>query len=313
MTDSELFIQKDLPVNWHQEYITPNLIQAEKILRIYYEKQTKYQHAVIMEGACFGRSLVLDGKTQSTERDEFIYHEALVHPTMLSHPCPKRIFIGGGGEGATAREVLKHKSVERVVMVDIDKEVVSACRKYLPNHHQGSFDDERMEIIFEDALEFLLSTDELFDVAIIDVPDPLESGPAHKVFTMEFYRVLIKRLTSSGVMVSQSGPTGPGFYAECFTAVANTIRHAFPAFAAHHVFVPAFASTWGFTQGSMNSSAFNTCSKDVNTKLAHRNVAGLKMYDGITHEGLFSLPVYLRRAIDNETRIITESEPLFVF
>jgi spermidine synthase len=114
-------------------------------------------------------------------------------------------------------------------------------------------------------------------------------------------------------MVSQSGPTGPGFYAECFTAVANTVRHAFPAFAAHHVFVPAFASTWGFTQGSMNSSGFNTCSKDVNTKLAHRNVAGLKMYDGITHEGLFSLPVYLRRAIDNETRIITESEPLFVF
>ncbi|MCH2314543.1 MAG: hypothetical protein MK411_11175, partial [SAR202 cluster bacterium] len=103
MTNSELFFQKDLPVNWHQEYITPNLIQAEEILTIYYEKQTKYQHAFIMEGACFGRSLVLDGKTQSTEKDEFIYHEALVHPTMLSHPCPKRIFIAGGGEGATAR------------------------------------------------------------------------------------------------------------------------------------------------------------------------------------------------------------------
>jgi len=257
--------------------------------------------------------LVLDGKTQSTEKDEFIYHEALVHPTMLSHPCPKRIFIGGGGEGATAREVLRYKSVERVVMVDIDKEVVSACQKYLPNHHQGSFDDERIEVIFEDALEFLLSSDELFDVAIIDVPDPLESGPAHKVFTTEFYRVLIKRLTSNGVMVSQSGPTGPDSYSECFTAVANTIQLAFPGFAAYHVFVPSFASTWGFTQGSMNLSAFKTCSEDVNTKLAHRNVAGLKMYDGITHEGLFSLPVYLRRAMDNETRIITESEPLFVF
>ena len=99
MTNSKLFIQKDLPGNWHQEYITPNLIQAEEIVRTYYEKQTIYQHALIMEGACFGRSLVLDGKTQSTEKDEFIYHEALVHPTMLSHPCPKNIFIGGGGEG----------------------------------------------------------------------------------------------------------------------------------------------------------------------------------------------------------------------
>ncbi len=301
-----------LSPSWHQEHIAPNLIQAERLQEILYEETTDYQHAIIMEGAHFGRSLVLDGKTQSTEMDEFMYHEPLVHPSMIAHPSPKNIFIAGGGEGATAREVLKHNSVKKVVMVDIDEKVVSACREYLPRHHQGAFSDPRTQLIFTDAYSFLLEIDNQFDVAIIDVPDPIESGPSHKLFTKEFYSILLDRLGENGIMVVQSGPTDPASYKECFTAVVNTVGHVFPTSSAYHAFVPAFGSTWGFTQASRTPKIFNISSKAIDKKLDERKITDLKMYDGIAHNGLYSLPLYLRSELSKERRIITESTPLYV-
>ena len=127
--------------NWHYELITPDLVQAERIGEILFEGDTPYQHVRIHEAECFGRSLVLDDKTQSTEVDEFVYHEALVQPVMIAHPNPRTVFVAGGGEGATIREVLRHKSVEKVVMVDIDQQVVELCKKYLTSYHQGAFEE----------------------------------------------------------------------------------------------------------------------------------------------------------------------------
>ena len=112
-----------------------------KVRQVLYSGRTAYQMVDVVDSDVYGLSLILDGKTQSTERDEHIYHEALVHPAMLMHRSPRSVFIGGGGEGGTLREVLAHRSVERVVMLDLDREVVDLCRQYLPQHHQGSFDD----------------------------------------------------------------------------------------------------------------------------------------------------------------------------
>ena len=123
---------------WNYEYITPDLVQAERVKEVLFRGRTAYQDVQIIDGATFGRSLLLDGKTQSTEADEFVYHEALVQPAMVAHPDPREVFIAGGGEGATAREVLSHRSVTRAVMVDIDREVVELCQRYLPNHHRGA-------------------------------------------------------------------------------------------------------------------------------------------------------------------------------
>ena len=182
------------PGDWRYELITPDLYQAERIQRIYYSGRTPFQDVVVMEGEAFGRSLVLDGKTQSTEVDEFAYHEGLVHPSMIAHREPRSVFVAGGGEGATIREVLKHRTVERVVMVDIDREVVELCREYLPNHHSDSFDDPRVELIHDDCLAYLENNEESFDVFIIDVPDPLEAGPAYLLYTQEFYALLRDRM-----------------------------------------------------------------------------------------------------------------------
>ena len=211
------------PGDWHYELITPDLYQAERIRQTYYSGRTPFQDVVVMEGAAFGRSLVLDGKTQSTEVDEFAYHEGLVHPSMIAHDEPRSVFVAGGGEGATIREVLKHNTVDRVVMVDIDRKVVELCREHLPNHHRNSFDDSRVELIHDDCLSYLESNAERFDVFIIDVPDPLEAGPAYLLYTQEFYALLRERMNPHGMMVAQSGPTGPSFYEQCFSAVAETV------------------------------------------------------------------------------------------
>ena len=298
--------------DWHYELITPGLLQTEQRLRVFYRGQTEYQHVEVMDGATFGRTLVLDGKTQSTEVDEFVYHEALVHPSMIAHPNPKSVFVAGGGEGATIREVMSHRSVEQVVMVDIDKQVVDLCREYLPNHHQGSFDDPRLELHHMDALEFLEDTSLRFDVVIIDVPDPLEAGPAYLLFTQEFYSLLKERLRPGGLMVAQSGPTGPAFYEQCFSAVANTVGSVFSDVYLSEAFVPSFGTTWGFVIGSTGPDPTSLSVEETDSRISDRIDGELRFLDGITLRGMTSVPKYLRKAVDAEEKIITRDNPIFV-
>jgi spermidine synthase len=298
--------------DWHYELITPGLLQTEQRLRVFYRGQTEYQHVEVMDGATFGRTLVLDGKTQSTEVDEFAYHEALVHPSMIAHPNPKSVFVAGGGEGATIREVMSHRSVEQVVMVDIDKQVVDLCREYLPNHHQGSFDDPRLELHHMDALEFLEDTSLRFDVVIIDVPDPLEAGPAYLLFTQEFYSLLKERLRPGGLMVAQSGPTGPAFYEQCFSAVANTVGSVFSGVYLSEAFVPSFGTTWGFVIGSTGPDPTSLSVEETDSRISDRIDGELRFLDGITLRGMTSVPKYLRKAVDAEEKIITRDHPIFV-
>ena len=297
---------------WLYEWITPDLVQAERITRVLHSSTTPYQDVLIVESACFGRELVLDGKTQSTEVDEFVYHEALVQPAMVAHPAPRRVFIAGGGEGATAREVLSHPAVEKVVMVDLDKEVVDICRRYLPNHHRGAFDDQRLELHYEDALEYVRTCDGTFDVAIVDVPDPLEGGTAQLLYTQEFYGAVRDLLTDEGLLTVHAGPTGPAFYEQCFSAVANTMASVFPTVRTCEAFVPAFGTTWGFATGSLGPDPLEISPDEVDRRIAERVRSELRFYDGTTHLGMFALPRYLRLALEAESRVITRDNPLFV-
>ncbi|MCY4654007.1 MAG: fused MFS/spermidine synthase [Dehalococcoidia bacterium] len=300
------------PGDWHYELITPDLYQAERIRQTYYSGRTPFQDVVVMEGAAFGRSLVLDGKTQSTEVDEFAYHEGLVHPSMIAHDEPRSVFVAGGGEGATIREVLKHNTVDRVVMVVIDRKVVELCREHLPNHHTNSFDDSRVELIHDDCLTYLENNDERFDVFVIDVPDPLEAGPAYLLYTQEFYALLRERMNPGGMMVAQSGPTGPSFYEQCFSAVANTVSSVFPVIALSETFVPSFGSTWGFVIGSLGQDPAQLPVEEVDRRLSERVAGDLRYFDGTTLKGMVSVPKYLRISVAGEQRIITRDAPLFV-
>jgi len=298
---------------WHFENIMPGIVQGERIHRVHYEGRTRYQHVVIQDAEVFGRTLVLDDKTQSSESDEFIFHEALVQPLMICHPNPRSVFIAGGGEGATARETLYHRSVGKVIMVDLDKEVVELCKKYLhDSHHKGAFDDPRLEVHHEDALKYLENTSERFDIVIIDASDPVEAGPSFLLFTQEFYQLIKSRLKPNGMMVAQSGATGPIYQTDCFAPVSKTIGSVFPVSVQCEAYIPAFGSTWGFVIGSTGPDPSKLTASAVNNRIARRLASPLRYYDGETHRGMFSLPKYLRRALEEERRIITKSNPLFV-
>ena len=298
--------------NWYYEFITPDLVQAERLNKVLFQGRTPYQEVLVIDAACFGRSLILDGKTQSTELDEFVYHEALVHPSMIAHADPQHVFVAGGGEGATVREVLAHSSVSKVVMVDIDRQVVELCRRYLPDHHGGAFDDPRLELHHADALKFLEATDDRFDVAIIDVPDPLEAGPAYLLFTQEFYTLLKDRLKPGGLVVAQSGHTGPSLHEQCFSVVAKTMGSIFPNVSFYEAFIASFGSTWGFVIGSLGPDPTSLPLEEVDRRIAARVKGDLRFYDGVTQRGMCSVPKYLRQAVANETRVITQADPLFV-
>ena len=297
---------------WLYEHIAPDLVQAARIDRVLHSSKTPYQEVMIVDSALFDRELVLDGKTQSSEVDEFVYHEALVQPAMVTHPGPRTVFITGGGEGATAREVLSHSSVERVVMVDLDEEVVDLCKRFLPNHYGGAFDDRRLELCYQDAFEYLRDCELAFDVVIVDAPDPLEGGPACQLYTREFYGLVRERLTGEGVLVVQAGPTGPVLHEQYFSAVVNTIVSVFPTVRASEAFISAFGTTWGFALASLGPDPLSKTPAEVDRRLAERSGSDLRFYDGITHRGMFALPRYLRRGLEAENRVITRDDPIFV-
>lgn len=217
--------------------------------RIVHSAQTAFQNVLIADLVNFGRALFLDGVLQSSAYDEALYHESLVHPAMLAHDRPCDVLIIGGGEGATLREVLRHPSVRRVTMVDIDPEAVAACQRHLYAWHQGGFHDPRLRLVHTDGRDFVEQDDGFYDLAIIDVVDMLDNGPAQRIYTREFYLHLRSRLRAGGMVVVQGMEFSHVDYQQ-HAALARTLRTVFPSVCSYQVAVPSFLSPWGFVLAS---------------------------------------------------------------
>ena len=180
-----------------------NIETRYRIKAVLYEEKTDFQHMQLVESVQFGKMLLLDGIVQTTEKDEFYYHEMMAHVPVLSHPDPKQVLIIGGGDGGVLREVLKHPGVEKATMVEIDPTVVAFSRKYLPGISNGAFDDPRTDLVYADGAAYIRKTPERYDVAIVDSPDPI--GPAQVLFGKAFYADIDCILNPGGVMVRQTG------------------------------------------------------------------------------------------------------------
>ena len=300
------------PDKWFHDRVSRNLIQLHSIEEVLYRGRTKFQSIEIIRTGSFGKCLVLDGKMQSSEVDEFIYHEALVQPAMITHPCPETVFIAGGGEGATLREVLSHKTVKRAVMVDIDEEVVALCRKFLPNYSQGSFEDKRTELLHVDARDYLAKSRELFDIIIIDLPEPIEEGPAYLLYTQEFYQLVRDRLTANGIISVQAGSAVLTELLN-FTAVNHTLKSVFPIVCSYQADVPCFGGPWGFCLASVNVNPVLLSPAEVDSRISARSLTHLRFYDGLTHQGIFSLPKHLREKLSKPGRLISDNQPLYIY
>ena len=297
---------------WFSDYISPDLTMLHSIKERIYSGRTKFQSVDIINTGSFGVCLVLDGKIQSSEADEFIYHEALVHPVMLAHAQPEKVFIAGGGEGATLREVLAHKTVKRAVMVDIDEEVVELCRRFLPSWHQNAFDDPRAELHFADARKYLEESSDKFDVIIIDLVDPLEQGPARLLYTKEFYQTVKQKLERDGIMSVQA-ESAEWMNLDNFTAIATTLGSVFPIACPYQVQVPSFLGLWGFVSASQSVDSPKLTAKEVDIRIAERISKELRSYDGLTHQAMFTIPKHIRQKLAASKRIITDREPIIAY
>jgi spermidine synthase len=297
---------------WFFETTTPVEGHVHAISKTIVARKTKFQQMEIMETLSYGKCLVLDGRIQSSQADEFIYHESLVHPGLLVHPRPARAMVIGGGEGATVREILRYKTVTDCLMVDIDGEVVEECRRHLPEMHRGAFDDPRTRLLHEDARAYLERTSERFDLIVIDLVEPLEEGPACLLFTKEFYSLVRDRLTDQGAITMQAGMTKVNeifFYG----AIYRTLQEVFPVVAPYQSFISCFGTPWGFMVATKGVDPRRQTAADIDRLIAERlDPEALGYWDGQAHLHSFNLPKFLRRSIESNTRVITDGNPLIV-
>ncbi len=293
--------------DWFLDWGSPADLIAYERQEVLVRGRTAYQEYEIFRSSLFGLVLVLDDRVQSASRDEFIYHEALVQPVMVAHPHPRRVMIMGGGEGATLREVLRHRTVEQAVMVDIDAELVEVCRQWLPSFHQGSFDDPRMRLVVADARTWLAGQpDGAFDVIVVDLPEPLEEGPALKLFTREMYEIIRRKLAPGGLMSVQSGSAGVA--GRLMPDIYCTLKSVFPRVVPYVAFVSSFMDLYGFHLAGRDSFLWPPPA-EVAARLAARGVSGLNWFGAEFAAGLGLLPVYLQKRLNEEGRLLTDAAP----
>jgi spermidine synthase len=280
---------------WYTEQFAPTELHAHAIEETYFVGRTPFQSVAVLRTPVFGKMLVLDGDTQSSQADEKIYHESLVHPAMASVDDRTNVLILGGGEGATLREVLRDPSVQRCTMVDIDGQVVELSKKYLSEWSDGAFDDPRARVIIGDALEFIKLDGDRYGVVISDLTEPLPDSPSFPLFNGEVFRDIKARLAPGGVYVLQA--SSAGFHNMALHAkMTRSLRAYFKHVRSFYTHVPAFDNDW----------AFIACSDDVDVAVTEPSrieqyVGSLRgddwFYDAETHRRLFALPLYLRREL----------------
>ncbi|WP_457638383.1 spermine/spermidine synthase domain-containing protein [Oceanithermus sp.] len=244
-----------------KQELNPNDRVFHEIEEVLAVGRTAWQHYLFFKSAVHGVCVALDGDLQSCSGDEGIYHEALVQPAMLAHPEPRRVLIMGGGEGATLREVLRHPSVKRVVMVDLDEEFVNLCRRLLPDWAAGGWEDERLELRHQDIAEYLDETEGGFDVVIGDLIDATEPGsPASRLYGSEFYQKLAAALAPGAVLATQAGPLAVTALSGHRRARAS-LRQVFPAVWSYGAVVPSFYNLWGFVLAGAKEAIPNDACK----------------------------------------------------
>lgn len=263
-------------------------------------EKTEFQKVELYDSYDFGIIVMLDGKVQSTEKDEFVYHEALVHPGMLLHPRPQRVLILGGGEGATLREVLRCRSVRKAVMVDIDKKFVNICSKYLKTWHQGSFNNSRTSLLFIDAFEYIKKTDDRFDVVIADISDPAEEGPARFVYTKKFYKLIQGVLSRDGIFVTHATEIGSINKKGISKTIFKSLKSIFPDVTFYYEYIPSFGCLWGYALCSQKHKLSNLAPDIIKSRIRKRKLRKLRYYDQETHQRMFSISKNVKKFVQGK-------------
>jgi len=281
---------------WYTEEHTDNVRFSIKVSRQIYSGESPFQKIDIFDSEEFGRFLTLDGLMMATEKDEFIYHDMIVHVPMAVRPDIKKVLVIGAGDGGTVRELTRYDSIEKIDMVEIDEMVVEVCKKYMPQT-AGKLDDPRVTLYFEDGLRFVRSKEDEYDLIIVDSTDPI--GPGEGLFTKEFYGNCYKALNSEGILVNQHESPYYTNYANAMKRAHKRIKELFPICKVYQAHIPTYPSghwLFGFASKKFDPIA------DLDADRWNALNIDTKYYNTELHKGSFALPNYVKRMIDYEDK-----------
>lgn len=262
---------------------------------VFYDVQSPFQRVRILESPKYGKFLTLDDMVMTTQKDEFHYHEMIAHPAMFTHGNVKNVLVIGGGDGGTVREILRHEGVEKVTMVEIDGEVIKACKEFLPEI-AAAFDNPKLDLKVDDGIAFIKqAAPKLYDLIIVDGSDPV--GPAEGLFSTEFYTNCYNALKDGGILVAQG--ESPKFNEKAFSELNYTLQDIFGNDNApvSLFFVPTYPTgMWSFQYGLKNSIAPKAVSNDAEID-AFVEAKGLRYYNADVHRGSFATPNFVKQLI----------------
>ncbi|MFM0072849.1 polyamine aminopropyltransferase [Paraburkholderia sediminicola] len=254
---------------------------ARRLARV----DSPYQRIEVWDTPQLGRLFTLDGRAMTSTGDEFIYHECMVHPAALAHLSPKAALVLGGGDGGAARQLLKHPGIERIVVAELDAEVVRMTREYLPEVHGGAFDDPRVELVIGDAADFVARVVHTqFDLVVFDLTPP--DSPASGLYTPDFYMQLKRVMSPTAALSLHLG--SPYFHAERVASLLNDLRDAFSVVRTMSTFIPLYGSLWMMATASDTLDPAALTAEALSERLAERRIDSLKHYDPALHAGLLS-------------------------
>lgn len=274
---------------WIEENHRGMMAFRVRVTKTLFSQQTDFQSVDVVETPYYGRMLLNDGLVMVTERDEFIYHDMITHPALFVHPLPKRVLVIGGGDGGTAREVLRHKSVEKCVMVEIDGAVVEACQKFIPQT-ASQLTHPKLELRIEDAVKYVAETREKFDVILIDSTDPI--GPATPLFGPEFYGNVNRCLNADGIVVSQG--ESPFYDAPTQQALLKVIGEKFPILRMYNFNNMTYPG--GYWSFSFASKKFHPV-RDFDAKRVEKSGLEFGYYNADLHKACFCLPSFMKKNV----------------
>jgi len=258
------------------------------------EWQTKFQKMEIFETPHYGRIFRLDGFNMTSEREEFVYHENLIHPALCAHAAPKRVLIIGGGDGGSSEEALKHPSVEHVTLCEIDEEVINVAKEHFFAVHRGAFDNPRLRVIIGDGMKFIRETGERFDLIALDLNDPM--GPAEALYSSEFFQQCRAALAPGGALVLHIG--APVARPERVGEIAQRLNGVFRIVRPYTMYIPLYGAQWAMAVCSDKLDPKALTADEVDRRIEARRLQDLKFYNGETHEGVFALPNFIRDLVN---------------
>jgi len=252
--------------------------------------RSPYQEVEVHDSADFGRLFRLDGHFMTSERDEFFYHENLVHVAATTHPAPRRALIVGGGDGGSAEELLKHPTMAAVTLCEIDAAVIDVARRHFREIHRGALDDPRVRVVVGDGFAHVRESEERYDLIVLDLTDP--GGPSTPLYTVDFYRACAARLAQGGALTLHIA--SPVAHPDRIRDGLARLRAAFPRVTPYLASVPLYGGLWMMACASATLDPAGVAADEIDRRIAQRGITRLQHYNGDVHRAALALPNFVR-------------------